>query len=124
MKHQKPIPEHINIAPRGMSWLDGKLVEGEHGYPTFEEMQKQGDRLERFKNSIQWRLERDIGRVGELVQWCKMWPDNAESEKAELTSIEEGIPVLRAILENVKAFEADDEYEKESLRLASSRSLD
>ncbi len=34
------IPTELNIAPRGKSWLNGQLIDGEHGHPTKQSMEK------------------------------------------------------------------------------------
>lgn len=39
MTDQSAIPTQINIAPRGKSWLAGKLVDGADGHPTWQGMQ-------------------------------------------------------------------------------------
>lgn len=35
-----PIPTSLNIAPRGKSWLEGKLIEGTDGHPTRQAMEE------------------------------------------------------------------------------------
>lgn len=39
MVNKSAIPTQINIAPRGKSWLAGKLVDGAAGHPTWLAMQ-------------------------------------------------------------------------------------
>lgn len=41
MTNYSAIPTQINIAPRGKSWLAGKLLDGADGHQTWEGMQSQ-----------------------------------------------------------------------------------
>lgn len=105
------IPTQLNIAPKGKSWLGGKLVDGMHGYPTRETMEKAErpkDRLERFRNHIQRKLETDIERVGELASWCKLWPQRASEVRLEQEELDCSIPELRAVIAYLRDFENEE----------------
>lgn len=39
MSKQNPIPARLNLAPRGRSWLAGKLVDGHDGHISWQDMQ-------------------------------------------------------------------------------------
>ncbi len=55
------IPTELNIAPRGKSWLNGQLIDGEHGHPTRQSMENAEraafEKWARFFGT--WDVERD-----------------------------------------------------------------
>lgn len=114
MADPNPLPNQLNIAPRGKSWLGGKLVEGDHGYSTREDMEHAErvspalDRLDRFRASIKWKLERDIEHVGHQTKFAKMWPDRADGIRQELQELDKLIADNRDILASLDDFEREE----------------
>jgi hypothetical protein len=70
--------------------------------------QKDQDRLDRFRASIQWKLERDIEHVGHLTKFAKMWPAKADGVKHELQGLDKTIAELRDVLRYLDDFELED----------------
>ena len=65
------------------------------------------DRLEQFQQHIQRKLEDDIQRVGELVQFAKLNPEDCDWTKQEMDDLDKSIPELRATLDQIRCFELE-----------------
>lgn len=66
------------------------------------------DRLDQFRVHIKRKLVDDIDRVGELAQWCKLWPQRAIEVAVEQQELERSIPELRTTLAYLDDFEREE----------------
>lgn len=66
---------------------------------------KPTDRLDRFREFIRWKLERDIEHVGYQTKFAKRWPDQAERIKQELQGLDITIAEHRDTLDRLDEFE-------------------